>query len=483
MAKNLRMMNKSMLIEAFQYAPNGVVLISPQGQWLKVNQSFCQTLGYSEEELLGFKCTEITHPDDRIQCLYHLKQLLQGKTEFAQMNKRYIHKNGSVLHVAVCLSSVHDEDGNDVYFIAHIQDITEKTYTQRLLQEYGQKYQALTKYTPLGICALDNEGRFTEVNPAYLKMTGYSAEELVYMTFRDLIPSEYLELAEERFDKALRGDLPFVDIKLKAKNGAKIHAIASSSPIIVNGETLGIYIITKDVTEQKQTEKLLRKTEKLSLVGELAAGIAHEIRNPLTSLRGFVQLFQTEETDDKKKRYYELMLSEIDRINDIVSELLVLARPTQEKYDLRCISNKLNHVVTLLEAQAHLFNVDIKREFEMDLPLISCNSNLKQVFINILKNAIDAMPNGGKVLIQAQKMNDTVVIRFIDQGIGISKDIISKIGQPFFTTKETGTGLGLMVCYRIIEHHRGSIRIDSELEKGTTVEIYLPVHQTQSNSA
>lgn len=231
----------------------------------------------------------------------------------------------------------------------------------------------------------------------------------------------------------------------------------------------------RDFSQQRQTEELLRNREKLLLVGELAAGIAHEIRNPLTSLRGFIQLFKSEDTEGVKRSRHEIMLSEIDRINEIVGELLVLAKPSREQYDWRSISEMLNDVITLLEAQANLLDVEIKKEFDSGLPPVLCNSSIKQVFINLLKNAMESMPNGGEIFVQVKQIDDKVCIRVKDQGEGIPKDQLLKIGQPFYTTKETGTGLGLMVSQRIILNHKGSMRIESDVGKGTTVEITIPL--------
>ncbi len=172
------------------------------------------------------------------------------------------------------------------------------------------------------------------------------------------------------------------------------------------------------------------------------------------------------------------MLSEIDRINGIVSQLLELAKPATDEYGSRSLIDKLNHVVTLLEGQAHLCNAQIIKEFDPNLSLILIRSqgNLKQVFINVLKNAIESMPKGGEVFfIKAKRIDDNVCIRIIDQGCGIPKDELTKIGNPFFTSKENGTGLGLMVSQRIIQNHKGTMRIESEVGKGTTVEILLPV--------
>jgi len=258
-------------------------------------------------------------------------------------------------------------------------------------------------------------------------------------------------------------------------DGSIIDAVTVSSPIIVNGETIGVYYMIRDITQERQTEERMKNQEKLLLVGELAAGIAHEIRNPLTSLRGFIQLFELEETSDIKKSRFNIMRLEIDRINEIVSELLILAKPSQEQYNLRSITDMLDNVIVLLEAQANLKDIQIKKAFESELPFVNCNSGIKQVFINLLKNAMESMSDGGEIVVQATRIRDNICIQIKDQGGGISDEHLSKLGQPFFTTKETGTGLGLMVSQRIVQNHGGTLLIKSGPGEGTIVEITLPL--------
>ena len=203
-------------------------------------------------------------------------------------------------------------------------------------------------------------------------------------------------------------------------------------------------------------------------------GIAHEIRNPLTSIRGFIQLFQSKYTEDEQ--YFKLVLSELDRINLIVGEFLVLSKPTAVEFKEKEITTLIKDVVTLINTQAIMNNIQIVEEYRSVLPKVVCEENqLKQVFINLLKNAIEAMPDGGIIEVKVlEKDKDKVSIFITDQGMGIPEERIPKLGEPFYTTKEKGTGLGLMTCYKIIENHDGEMNISSEINKGTLVEILLP---------
>lgn len=245
-------------------------------------------------------------------------------------------------------------------------------------------------------------------------------------------------------------------------------------PAVFNQQA-AVLTIVRDITERNHTHEILQQLEKLAMIGELAAGVAHEIRNPLTSLRGFVQLFQYKDSDPQHQEYYSVMLSELDRINSIVGELLLLAKPQKNNMNLKDPLAIVESVLALLGPEALLHNVEIRTEFESDIPLVMCEENkLKQVFLNVMKNAMEAMSNGGEIIVEARKIGANVVLRFIDQGCGVPKENLDRIGQVFFTTKEKGTGLGLVVSSSIIKNHNGSLSIKSEENKGTTVEIVIP---------
>ncbi|MSO01001.1 PAS domain-containing sensor histidine kinase [Bacillus paralicheniformis] len=243
------------------------------------------------------------------------------------------------------------------------------------------------------------------------------------------------------------------------------------------GNVHQVMLISEDITNQKRSEKMLMKSEMLSAVGQLAAGIAHEIRNPLTSLKGFLQLMI--QSKKYQKDYAEVMMSEFIRLEAIINEFLVLAKTKSNTFDPVQVNSIVEDVCMVLESQAVLNNVRIEKQLSGDLPEILAVSNeLKQVFINILKNAIEAMEDAeGFITIRSYFEKDSVFITFEDQGKGISKEVLEKLGEPFYTTKEKGTGLGLMVTFKIIENHGGSIHFESEEGKGTIVKLKLPIKE------
>jgi signal transduction histidine kinase len=239
-----------------------------------------------------------------------------------------------------------------------------------------------------------------------------------------------------------------------------------------------------DITERQTSEQLLIRSEKLSVVGQLAAGVAHEIRNPLTALKGFTQLlYQT--SNSPNQRYYEIMLAELERINYIVGEFMLLSKPHQwqqlSSHDLRKV---LDFIIPIIESQAIIHNVELQVEPGPELPPVRCDANqIKQVFVNLMKNSIEAMPQGGKITIRFDlDVKDQVIVTIEDTGSGIPEEILKRLGEPFFSTKESGTGLGLMVCYKIIQSHGGALTIGNRPDNGTIVRISMPAETDVTES-
>ncbi|WP_290588048.1 ATP-binding protein [Alicyclobacillus sp.] len=231
----------------------------------------------------------------------------------------------------------------------------------------------------------------------------------------------------------------------------------------------------RDLSERRRTEEALRQSEKLNAVGQLAAGLAHEIRNPLTALKGFVQLLQ-QRADEKARGYLAVMQDELNRMELILSELLVLAKPQPVEIRRIRLQEALKDVIALTDSQLFMAGVQVQMEVDESAPPVSGDVNqLKQVFVNVIKNAIEAMPGGGRLTIRMWQEAGWVRIAFRDTGVGIPKDLQLRVGEPFFTTKSSGTGLGVMMSRRILEAHGGAFEMESEPGIGTTVQISVPI--------
>lgn len=238
--------------------------------------------------------------------------------------------------------------------------------------------------------------------------------------------------------------------------------------------------VVRDVTDMIQnqekllmSEELARKSEKLTLTGQLAAGIAHEIRNPLTAIKGFFQLVDSGFT--MKKEHVRLMSSELMRIEEILNELLLLAKPHDLKFWKKDMNQIVGQVIMLMETEANLKHVRLNAILDEQPLYVNCDENqLKQVFINLIKNGLESMPQGGVMTVTTSSGGGVVMVRFTDQGTGILPEQMDRLGQPFFTTKEKGTGLGLAVSFTIIENHKGTVSIKSEPGQGATFLVSIP---------
>jgi PAS domain S-box-containing protein len=328
----------------------------------------------------------------------------------------------------------------------------------------------------------DGEGRWIAANDFGLKL--FQLEGVDYRGKKDSELAEYTSFYREALiycetsdeEAWMNGTTTRCEEVIPMPDGSNKIFDSIKVPLFYeNGARKGLVVIGRDITEKKITEERLRRTEKLSVVGELAASVGHEIRNPLTSLKGFVQMFRSEAKDEKYQLHYDIMLNELDRINHIVSELLILAKPQKLSFSKHSINNIVQDVLSLLKTQANMSNVKIDFR-ESEEILIDCSENqLKQLFINIVKNAIEASKDNSNVCVSLKRKGQEVSIIVKDTGIGLSEDFLTRIGEPFYSTKEKGTGLGLTVSMKIVEQHGGTIVFQSETNIGTTVEITLPI--------
>lgn len=451
------------------------VAVHRDGKIVFINPAGAKIVGASSpEEVIGLPIVTMIHPEFIDRVMERVRQVVVEGKSTVPVEQKIVRLDGQVVDVEVRSVPIKYLGKSAVQLLC--KDITERKQAERKLEEQEQAYMSLVDHNPDAIFRLDLEGYFLNANPATSKITGFQLDDLLHQPFKELIMTDDREKVCAIFKEAVNGESNSIEIAIRHESGLPIDLNLKMVPIVIHGKIQGVYGIAKDITNRKRTEELLIKSEKLSVVGQLAAGVAHEIRNPLTSLRGFVQLFQAKE--DMNQEYLKIMLSELDRINDIVSEFLVIAKPQAMSFEVRDVRQIYYEVFSLLETQATLSNVQIHADIADDIPMINCQQNqLKQVFINILKNAIESMTSGGNIHIEMKVVDRHIMVRFIDNGCGISEERMLMLGEPFYTTKEKGTGLGLMVCHKIIEAHGGSLHIESQLDKGTTVDLILPIEE------
>ncbi|WP_309122464.1 ATP-binding protein [Paenibacillus sp.] len=348
---------------------------------------------------------------------------------------------------------------------------------RKLYRDIRTAERGLMRFTREAVSLYSLQGQSMDMNEQSERLTGYSKGELQGMPFDAWFPEHWRPRAREAFAMAAEGRPQHFDSVCVCKDKTNVDVEVSYVPVLSGNRIVGVYGILKDISEMKRNRELLQQSEKLAVVGELAAGIAHEIRNPLTSLKGFMQLSHK----NHPTYYTQIMLSEIDRIHAITSELLLLGKPKALDFENKALMPLLEAILTLVNTQAILYNVQIVTLVRpgADGVVVRCEeTKIKQVFLNVLKNAVEAMPNGGDLTIALEREGAFVRVSVADQGVGISQEQLAKLGQAFFTTKENGTGLGLMISLNIIEQHGGRLAIESEEGVGTKVDIRLPIIET-----
>ncbi len=447
--------------------------ISVQGEIVYVNDAMVNLLGAEHKRQIIGK-----YSYDFIEKEYHdivknrIKRMQQG-LDVGMIEQTWHKLDGTQIHLEVkAAPTIYQNQKAELLLLI---DISSRKKFQTILQKSRERYQLLIQNS-IDTIAVIHKGRWVFMNESGIRL--FEAK-----TYEDLIGKDIYEHLHPCDHEDVKARLKRITDRQSESEIIKqtwytfekrlIYTEMVCIPTTFFGET-AVQVILRDISERKQTEELMVRSEKLSIAGQLAAGIAHEIRNPLTAIKGFLQLMKP--TMEENEHYFNIIFSELSRIELILSELLMLAKPQQnalkEKLDLIRL---IREVTALLETQANLNGILINTILTDDKIYIKGDQNqLKQVFINLIKNAVESMPNGGTVHLTVRETDDSVVVEVEDEGEGIPEHVLKRIGEPFLTTKEKGTGLGLMVTFNIIENHNGTIEVDSKAEKGTTFKILFP---------
>ncbi len=433
-------------------------------------------LGFKTEEYTGHSFYEDIHPDDH-DAVIHLLHSTKDKPAVAEFRRRHV--NGNWITLEDRARSIPYGVNGERMNVVVSRDITEKKRAEQELQSTLKQLKDL-KYAldeSALVSVTDESGKITSVNEKFCEITEYTEGELLGQTHMILDSGYHPQSFFDEMDLQIQSGAVWKgEINNKTKHGNDFWVDTTVVPFTGdNGEPYQYVYIRKDITDRKRAEELLRTSDKLSVIGELAAGVAHEIRNPLTSLKGFTQILKSRLDSDSDQEFISIMLDELDRINMIVNEFMVLARPQALAHEKANLQDLLQNVLTLIETQATLNNVQIITRVIENIPNISCNENqIKQVLINVIKNSIEAMPHGGEIILSLFPVKNEVIIEVRDNGEGISNHQLTHLGEPFYTTKKKGNGLGLMICRRIVQNHQGTLLIDSKEGEGTVVKIKLP---------
>jgi PAS domain S-box-containing protein len=498
-------------------APIGIASADLAGKLLDVNPMFAELLGYRRDELVGMSVDDITHPEDRADTRSHFEALVRGDISRYELEKRYLHKDGGVIQVRARAGLIRDAVGGPMRVVGQVEDETERYEAARELRRMRAYLKNILDSMPSLLVGVDTEGRVTEWNRSAQRSTGITAGEALGREFRALFP----ELAAQalHISQAIRDHRPIHTERLPIKkNGETRYADFMVYPLLANG-ALGAVIRMDDITERIRIEQMMVQTEKMLSVGGLAAGMAHEISNPLSILLQSAQNLRRRLSKelpanrttaealgldlDILSRYLDErgvveFIEDIQeagaRASRIVADMLAFSRRSSSRLIPNRLDEMLETAVRLagsdydLKKKFDFRQIEIVRDYDPRLGEVCCDrTQIEQVILNLVKNSAHAMADAGtppprRIRLHTSRDDDFACIEVEDNGPGMDEITRKRAFEPFFTTKEigVGTGLGLSVSYFIItEQHKGSIRATSREGKGCRFTIRLPIAPIQ----
>ena len=434
-------------------------------KFINVNKNFSEILGYNRTELLDKCLFELNIWADLKERQDMLKQLFEtGCVKNFEM--KFSKKSGEIIF-AIASADFLDLNG-DKCLLASFIDITERKKTEEALRLSRELFFKAFNANPLlmAIVAM-NSGKFVEVNETFTKKNGYTKEELIEHRMTDI--NYWVDLSERcKFNEeiAKKGFMDNFEARFRNKSGEISTYLLSGVIISWKGEDC-ILAISNDVTELRRYQNEIARLDRLYLIGEMAAGISHEIRNPMTTVRGFLQLFMKRDRYAQDKADLNIMIDELDRANSIITEFLSLAKDKAIDLGMQSLNKKILALLPLLQADAMKDDKTIKLELGNIPCILFDKDEIHQLILNLGRNGLEAMLPGGYITIKTFKESDRVVLAVQDQGKGIAPEVLERIGTPFFTTKDNSTGLGLAICYSIAQRHNARIDVETG-STGTT---------------
>ncbi len=475
----------------FEHIATGVFISSKKGKFLNANQALLDMLGYdSKEEFLNIDLPQdlYVRPEDRRT----FQEMMERDGRVIDYEVEFKRKDGSTIPILLTGHPRYDPQGNIIGYEGLNVDLTQRKLMEKELREAYDFMNKIVQSSPNAITATDMQGNILIWNQAAEETLGYKASDVIgKMNIRKIYP----EGVARKVMQMLRSDefggvgrlssYPMVYVR---RDGEVVEGNLSAAIIYdANGKQIASVGSFVDLRDRLQMERALRDTqeqllqsEKLAAMGRLTSQIAHELNNPLYGIMNTLELLKTEiPADNKRRKILEMALSETVRLSDLLRKMLSFSKPDQEERHPVDINPVIDEILLLHEKQLKENDINIAATYAKELGLINASKNqLRQVFLNMVANARDAMPNGGTLSVTTSGDNDNVLVEITDTGAGIREEHLDKIFDSFFTTKGEvkGVGLGLSVCYGFIEDHGGDIEVKSQVGEGTTFTISLPVH-------
>lgn len=453
------------------------------GKVVYASPSHVEITGYSAESYLNRKVFRYIHPNDRRHVFEQIKKLVYaGRSAKAEI--RYKHASKGYIWIEWIASPLLEGQSQFEKFVVVGRDITHRKRAEEALQESEKKYRLILEKTSDLVVMFNPFGDVDFVSPSLQTWLDHKPLTNIYEFMAQYVVAEDFNHLYEIIHSVFSKKEPEQSTITLEVGEHRFTFDTVLTPLAANdynshSEDM-ILLIARDITKRLEDEHVSMQHEKMSTVGQLAAGIAHELRNPLTSVKGFIHMIGDELRDPLHQNYLEIIRKELDGIERIADEFMDLAKPHVVNVENTELKEIVESCVRLFEGTAflkgiHIYVDDISNE---DIVVNGQKSALKRVFINIMKNAMEAMDKGGTLAITVKRRENYVDLYFSDSGIGIEKERLKYIGEPFYSTKEKGIGLGLMMSRKIIREHGGRLSIESEYLKGTTICIVLPLSTT-----
>ncbi|MDP4084023.1 MAG: ATP-binding protein [Bacillota bacterium] len=447
---------------------------------VEVNRAFTNIMGIRHECVKSKQLNELFNEEETTYLLEKYKEAIIKRETLTFEIGVYASNQRKTFETTI-IPIFLEPSPSCCYLVGILKDISERKRYEQTLLEAKQELETLIQYQQGLILKVEKRGEdffYIFCEGQLVAQFDLTPDDVIGKRPQDLFPPAIAANVIEQYKSCWKRKENFFYEWADSIDDFEFCWLANLSPIIEAGQIKSFIIYAVDILERKKTEQSLIKSEKLALIGELAAGVGHEIRNPLTSIKGFIKLMM-ENKDAIKDEFFEIIDSELESINRIAGELMILAKPQANEFKRIDIVELLNEVLFLIEAETFRYGVELIRNFPASQVFINGDKQqLKQVVMNLVKNSIEAMESNskGRIIIDCRTEGAMVVVKIMDNGCGIPQKLLEKIGEPFYTTKEKGTGLGLMVSYRIIKSHVGNIVCESEEGEGTTFVLSFPVN-------
>jgi len=458
----------------FDLLPEMIFILDGRGAFVDYNKSAVQTMGFESLALHPQSIRDIVVPS----LWQDFEHTLHDGAVGSGHETRFVKTGGDEIDISYDVRLL--QAPGTTYVVVIAKDVTEQ---KRKELEYLQ-FSNVIHYTINPIQITDSKGKMVYVNPAYERVTGYSREELIGKNPNILNSGRHSrEFWGRAWTQILSGKAWVGEVENRRKDGSPFHSELLISPIEdAAGRVVGFLGAHRDLTEQKILERQLLRSQRMESIGTLAAGIAHEVGNPLTSISSLVQVILRTTADDFTKEKLELVKNQITRIARIIRDLVDFSRPSTYVVRPTDVNQTVREAWNIVQYGKKVRDIKVTLSLAEDLPLLDVvPDQLSQVFINILINAVDSIEGKpGSIWIRSTVQADRVSVQIRDSGKGISPEHCEKVFEPFFTTKEVGkgSGLGLWVSYGIVKSFDGDILLQSDVGKGSMFTIVLPVKES-----